>query len=180
MRIAVLSDSHDHLHAIRAALRKATEAGAEAVVHCGDLVAPFVITELKTFLGPVHVVFGNNDGDVFLLSKLAADSNVTLHGNVATFELGGRKLLATHEPPTAAAYAATGEYDAVFYGHIHLAGDERIGETLLLSAGELMGFKETPSFALYDTATNAAERVSLANDWAGYVQARRECGSAGG
>ena len=169
MRIAVISDSHDHLRAIRAALRRATEAGAEAVIHCGDLVAPFVISELKTFVGPVHVVFGNNDGDLFLLAKVAADSNVTLHGNVATLELSGRKLLVTHDPPTAAAYAATGEYDAVFYGHIHLAGEARVGEALLLGAGELMGFKERPSFAIYDTETNTAQRVPLADDWPGYV-----------
>jgi len=64
MKIAVISDSHDHLLAIRAALRKATEAGAEVLIHCGDLVAPFVISELKTFGGPVHVVLGNNDGDI--------------------------------------------------------------------------------------------------------------------
>ncbi|MBM3498409.1 MAG: YfcE family phosphodiesterase [Armatimonadetes bacterium] len=169
MKIAVLSDSHDHLHAVRAALRKAVEAGATAVIHCGDLVAPFVVSELKTFPGPVHVILGNNDGDVFLLTKLAADSNVTLHGAVATLELDGRKLLAVHDPPAAAAFAATGEHDAVFYGHAHRAGEERVGETLLLGAGELMGFKEPPSFALYDTETNTAKRVSVAEEWAGYV-----------
>ena len=169
MKIAVISDSHDHLHAIRAALRKAKEAGAEVAIHCGDLVAPFVISELKTFEGPVHVVFGNNDGDVFLLSKLAADSNVALHGNVATLRLGGRSLLVVHDPSAAEAYAATGGYDAVFYGHIHLAGEKAVGETLLLGAGELMGFKEKPSFAIYDTETNTAERVSVAEEWAGYV-----------
>jgi putative phosphoesterase len=167
MKIAILSDSHDHLHAIRAAVRKAQEAGAEAIIHCGDLVAPFVISELKTF--EVHVVFGNNDGDVFLLSRLAAGSNVTLYGVVATLEVGSRKLLATHDPPTAEAYAETGRYDAVFYGHLHLSGETKVGETLLFGAGELMGFKEKPSFALYDTETNTAERISLADDWPGYV-----------
>ncbi|MBM3472348.1 MAG: metallophosphoesterase [Armatimonadetes bacterium] len=173
MKIAVMSDSHDHLHAVRAALRKAKEAGAEVVIHCGDLVAPFVISELKTFEGPVHVVFGNNDGDVFLLSRLAAGSNVTLHGGVATLELGGRMVLVVHEPDTAEAYAATGAYDAVFYGHTHLAGERTVGETLLVGAGELMGFKEQPSFAMYDTETNTAERVSVAEEWAGYVDGGR-------
>jgi putative phosphoesterase len=169
MKIAVISDSHDHLHAIRAALRKAREAGAQAVIHCGDLVAPFVISELKTFESPVHVVFGNNDGDVLLLNRLAAGSNVTLHGAVAVLEVGGRKLLATHDPQTAEAYAETGRYDAVFYGHLHLSGERTVGETLLLGAGELMGFKEKPSFAIYDAETNTAERVSVADEWPGYV-----------
>ena len=132
-------------------------------------MAPFVIAELKRFPGEVHVVFGNNDGDRFLLSRLAAHTNVTLHGEVATLELGGRSLLATHDPKAAEAFAATGRYAAVFYGHVHQAGEARVGETLLLGAGELMGFKEKPSFALYDTETNAAERVSLAAEWPVYA-----------
>ncbi|HJN17586.1 MAG TPA: metallophosphoesterase family protein [Armatimonadota bacterium] len=169
MKIAVISDSHDHLIPLRAALERAAEAGAEALIHCGDLSAPFVIAALKRFHGPVHVVFGNNDGDIFLQSNLARGSNVTLHGTVMELEIGGRKLLATHEPPTAEAFAATGQYDAVFYGHVHQAAEKRVGETLVLGAGELMGFKETPSFAMYDTDTNAAERISLGDVWKGYV-----------
>lgn len=169
MKIAVISDSHDHLLALRAAISKAMQSGAETLIHCGDLVAPFVITELKTFCGPVHVVFGNNDGDIFLLSKLAADSNVTLHGNAAALTFDDRKLFVTHDPSVAEAYAATGQYDAVCYGHLHLAGERLVGETLLLGAGELMGFKEKPSFAIYDTVTNAVERISVAEAWPGYV-----------
>jgi putative phosphoesterase len=169
MKIAVMSDSHDHLIPLRAALKRAKEAGAEVVIHCGDLVAPFVIGELKQFDGPVHVVFGNNDGDILLLSRQAAGSSVELHGTTMELELAGRKLLATHEPPIAEAHAATDEYDAVFYGHVHQAGEKRIGDTLLLGAGELMGYKEQPSFAIYDTETNTAERVSLADAWQGYA-----------
>lgn len=169
MKIAVMSDSHDHLIPLRAALERAEEAGAEVVIHCGDLIAPFVVAALKTFNGPVHVVFGNNDGDVFLQAKQAAHSNVELHGTVAELELAGRKLLATHEPPTAEAYAATGRYDACFYGHVHQSDETLVGETLVFGAGELMGFKETPSFALYDTETNTAKRVSLGDVWKGYA-----------
>ncbi|MGQ9733010.1 MAG: YfcE family phosphodiesterase [Candidatus Zipacnadales bacterium] len=169
MKIAVLSDSHDHLIPLKAALQKAQKAGAEMVVHCGDLVAPFVVGILKTFPGPVHVVFGNNDGDVFLLNKVAADSNVTLHGTVGKLALGGRKLLVLHDPQHGEAYATTGAYDAVFYGHTHQARESYVEHTLLLGAGELMGFKEKPSFAIYETDTNTAERISLADEWPGYV-----------
>jgi len=168
MKVAILSDSHDHLIPLRAAIERAKAAGAEAVIHCGDLVAPFVLAELRKFEGPVHVVFGNNDGEVHLLTKLAAQTNVEIHGAIAELELGGRNLLATHEQRIAEAFAATGRYDAVFYGHVHQTGEAKVGNTLLLSAGEIMGFKEPPSFAIYDTETNAAARVSLADTWAGY------------
>ncbi len=169
MKIAVISDSHDHLFPLRAALERAQEAGAEMLIHCGDLVAPFVVGELKQFDGPVHVVFGNNDGDILLLSQQAAGSNVELHGTVVTLDPGGRTILATHDPTIAEAHAATDEYDAVFYGHVHQAGEKRIGDTLLLGAGELMGYKEQPSFAIYDTETNTAARISLADVWQGYA-----------
>lgn len=168
LKIAVISDSHDHLIPLRAAIERAKAAGAEALIHCGDLIAPFVLAELRKFEGPVHVVFGNNDGEVHLLTRLAAHTNVEVHGAIAELELGGRKLLATHQQRIAEAFAATGRYDAVFYGHVHQAGEARVGDTLLLGAGEIMGFKEPPSFAIYDTETNAAERVSLADAWPGY------------
>lgn len=170
MKIAVISDSHDHLIPLRAALERAKQAGAERVIHCGDLIAPFVIAELKRFDGPVHVVFGNNDGDILMLSQQAAGSNVELHGTMARLDPGGRMILATHDPTIAEAHAATDEYDAVFYGHVHQARERKIGDTLLLGAGELMGYKERPSFAIYDTETNTAERVSLADVWQGYAQ----------
>lgn len=169
MKIAVISDSHDHLIPLRAALERAKAAGAEVLIHCGDLIAPFVVGELKQFNGPVHVVFGNNDGDILLLSQQAAGSNVELHGTLMMLELDGRKILATHDPIIAEAHAATDDHDAVFYGHVHQAGERRIGDTLLLGAGELMGYKEQPSFAVYDTETNTAERISLADVWQGYT-----------
>ncbi len=168
VKIGIIADSHDHLIPLRAAIERAKAAGAEALIHCGDLVAPFVLAELRKFDGPVHVVFGNNDGEVHLLTKLAAHTNVEMHGTVAELELGGRKLLATHEQRIAEAFAATGRYDAVFYGHVHQAGETKVGQTLLLGAGEIMGFKEPPSFAMYDTETNRAERVTLTDVWAGY------------
>ena len=168
MKIAVMSDSHDHLIPLRAALERAAAAGAEALIHCGDLIAPFVLAELRKFAGPVHVVFGNNDGEVYLWTQLAAHTNVELHGEVAELELGGRKLLVVHEQQVAEAFAATGRYDAVLYGHVHQSGERRVGEALLLGAGEIMGFKEPPSFAVYDTETKAATRIPLADVWAGY------------
>jgi hypothetical protein len=41
LKIAVLSDSHDNIWALDEALNLMRD--AEAVIHCGDLIAPFVI-----------------------------------------------------------------------------------------------------------------------------------------
>ena len=40
MKICIVSDSHDHRGHLAAAVADAKARGAEAVLHCGDLVAP--------------------------------------------------------------------------------------------------------------------------------------------
>jgi len=39
--IGIMSDSHDHMEAIRAAVEVFNQAGVKLVVHAGDLIAPF-------------------------------------------------------------------------------------------------------------------------------------------
>lgn len=160
MLVAVLSDSHDHIGNLRRALVLATERGAAALLHCGDLVAPFMLRELAAFPGPVHLAFGNNDGDVLLLSQVASGlPNVSLHGPVGQLELAGARLAFTHTPEVARVLAASGVFAAVFFGHTHAAHTERLHECLLLNPGDVMGKDGAPSFALYDTDTRSAERV---------------------
>lgn len=48
----------------------------------GDLIAPSGLATLKTFAGAVHMVFGNNDGDVYKLMKKSQGTNITIHGDI--------------------------------------------------------------------------------------------------
>ena len=152
-KIAVISDSHDHLPALARALTEANEAGAEVLIHCGDLSAPFVLRMLaEHFAGPIHVVFGNNDADGRLLQSIAAQhSRITLHGIYAEIEVGGRQIAVIHYPEPARRIAQSGQLDLVCYGHDHTQLLEQIGDTWLLNPGEIMGMRSTPSWALYDT-----------------------------
>lgn len=152
-KIAVFSDSHDHLQSLQNALQAANEAGAEMLLHCGDLCAPFVLRTLsRQFSGPIHVVFGNNDADGRLLQTIAAqNSQVTLHGIYAEIEAGGRRIAMIHYPEPARRIAQSGELDLVCYGHDHTQLLERMGDAWLLNPGELMGMQSTPTWALYDT-----------------------------
>ncbi|MDO9188250.1 MAG: metallophosphoesterase family protein, partial [Sulfurimicrobium sp.] len=63
MKICIISDSHDNRHLMAAAVEAAKERGAEAVIHCGDVVAPTTLKSLQKFGLPVHVIYGNNTGD---------------------------------------------------------------------------------------------------------------------
>ena len=48
MKICIVSDSHDHREPLTAAVTEAKSLGAQAVLHCGDLVAPSTL----------HAIFG--------------------------------------------------------------------------------------------------------------------------
>jgi len=156
MLIAVLSDIHDNIWKLEEVLNKLGE--AEGLIFCGDFCAPFTLKQIADgFPGPVHVVFGNNDGDKLLLSRVAAQAgNVTLHGEFAELELGGRKIAATHYPAIAAGLAASDRYDLVCFGHSHRVAEERVGDTLLLNPGEVMGRFGRSTYVLYDTDTGEA------------------------
>ena len=72
MKICILSDSHDHIPLLEAAVEMARNEGAEAVLHCGDVVAPSTLQCLDKFNLPVHVIHGKNTGDLYTLGQLAS------------------------------------------------------------------------------------------------------------
>jgi len=126
---------------------------AEALLFCGDFCAPFTLQMMTDgFSGPVHCVFGNNDGDVSLLCRIACQAdNVTLYPQMGELELGGRKIALIHYPHIASGLAASGKYDAVFSGHTHEHRVEKMDPTLWVNPGEVMGRFGQPSFGLYNT-----------------------------
>ncbi|MBC7251177.1 MAG: metallophosphoesterase family protein [Anaerolineae bacterium] len=155
MKIAILSDTHDNIWKLAEVLKQLQD--AEALIFCGDFCAPFTLAQIaEGFPGPVHVVFGNNDGDALLLSRVAAQAgNVTLYGFFAYLKLGGRQIAVVHYPPLARDLARSGQHDLVCYGHNHQANVETIGETLLVNPGEVMGRFGRSTYAVYDTETHS-------------------------
>jgi len=157
MLLAVLSDCHDNIWNLEKVLPRLSP--AEMVLFCGDYCAPFTLKMLaEGFVGPVHSVFGNNDGDVYLLLSMAKQAgNVTFHQPYAHLELAGKRIAVVHYPELGEALALSGEYDAVFSGHNHTVQAQTVGATLWANPGEVMGRFGTPSFGLYDTAKNVFE-----------------------
>jgi putative phosphoesterase len=161
MKIGIISDSHDHLPNLRHALQELAGRGVQTVIHCGDLVAPFVTLELGRFAGQVHTVFGNNDGDRFLSLQLAREKcpNVTHHGEIGVLELSGQKLAFSHYREHSRGLAAAEGCQLAAFGHTHVFYEERTEAMLVVNPGELLGFKGRPSFCVYDTATSELEQV---------------------
>ena len=162
MRIAVVSDTHDSLERIDAAVAGMNALGASALLHCGDLCSPFVIERLARFAGPVHVVFGNNEGDRYAIGEVSkAFSNVKVHGECGFVETEHGEIAFTHRPEFARGFACTRKYAAVFYGHTHRLKAERIGETWLVNPGDLLGLYEPAGWIVFDLATGELERHLL-------------------
>lgn len=158
-KIALLSDSHDQLAKLERALAQANAAGAVALLHCGDLCAPFMLNLMgERFAGPIHVVFGNNDGDGRLLQSIAArHPHVTLHGIYAELELAGRHIAMIHYPEPARRVAQSQQLDLVCYGHDHTLHRAQVGRTWLLNPGEILGLWHASTWGLYDTETHVVE-----------------------
>jgi putative phosphoesterase len=161
MIVAVCADIHDNIWALERALPLMT--GAQALVFCGDFCAPFTLVQLAEGAAgrPLHVVWGNNDGDRHLLTQQAARfAGVELHGEIARIELEGLRIGVNHYPDIAGGLADSGHFDVVLYGHDHREHEEtRDNGCLLLNPGEVMGRFGTSTFRLLDTATRTSQRV---------------------
>lgn len=160
MKICVISDSHDNRHLMAAAVEAAKEQGAEAVIHCGDVVAPTTLKSLLKFGLPVHVIYGNNTGDLFAMSKLATESGslIRFYGQDAGINLCGRNIFIVHYPHYARALATTGEWDVVCCGHDHNASIHTVqtikgGHTWYVNPGTVGGVGAPATYVLGDLAT---------------------------
>ncbi len=168
MRVCIVSDSHDRAPLLAEAVSQAAREGAEAVVHCGDLIGAGTLRPLLALGIPVHVVHGNNLGDPVALHRLCAASNGLLayHGADAVLELAGRRVFATHYPHYARGIACTGDHDVVCCGHSHRASVARQptiggGECWLVNPGTVAGLSAPPTWILADLAGLAFEIRTL-------------------
>ena len=162
MRIGILSDSHDNIWKLSSAFEKLSN--VDAVIHCGDLCAPFVVKRMAEGMDgvPIHIVWGNNDGDPFRISSVASNyDHVHLHGLMAKLELGGIRIGVNHYPEIANDLADSGNYDLVCYGHDHTAHQERRGTCILINPGELMGMNGRSTLAIFDSASLEVEFIEL-------------------
>ena len=154
MKVAILSDSHDNVRLLERALDAVNRCECEVLLHCGDLVAPFIVAQIaQSFAGQIHIVEGNNDGDGRLQQQVASGfRHVSLHGPYAELEIEGRRVALIHYPEPARRIAQSGVFDLVCYGHDHRHHRERVGDCLLVNPGEVMGRFGRPSWGLYDCA----------------------------
>jgi uncharacterized protein len=168
MRIAILSDIHDNLWNLAAALDAVKD--ANALICCGDLCSPFVIDELAKFERDVHIVFGNNDADLYrITAKALKKPNCHVHGELFQQVFDSKRFAVNHFDYLAKPMAKSGDYDVVCFGHNHQFEISHQGPCLLINPGPIMGAKfsggrwedTTPMFVVYDTASNTTTAFTI-------------------
>ena len=169
MKIAILSDIHDHVWNLESALSRPELQDTDTMLFCGDLCAPFVIKLLgQGYTQPIHTVLGNNDGDLAAIFANAKNFNhIHIHGEYFRGELGGKTIGMNHYPDKARMLAENGGYDLVCYGHNHTLAQDQIGDTLLVNPGAIMGFHGgrlediEPTFLFLETDSMQTEVIFL-------------------
>ena len=170
MKIAVVSDTHDHMDNILKAVSIINERKVDALIHCGDYVAPFVrkwfdkLNESikKKFYG----VFGNNDGErLFLKQNLGQICEFAQNGNELILELGGKRIFVSHMPrkKTIEALANSGFFDIILSGHTHYLSNQKLDNGILvINPGEVCGYiTGKATFAIIDTEKMESEIIEL-------------------
>jgi putative phosphoesterase len=135
MQIGVISDTHDRLPAIRAALHSFAPLGIRTLLHPGDIVAPFAARVLASWPGTLHVVYGNNDGERTGLKKVLPQ----IQNGPLLLTLAGRTILLHHfiewcRPEDVA------RADVIVTGHTHEPDIQRRDGRLFVNPGECCGW----------------------------------------
>ena len=159
MKVCIVSDSHDRPDAIVQAVREAKALGAEAVLHCGDLIGAQTLMPALALGLPVHLIHGNNIGDTQALNRLAAasDSRLRYHGVDARIELAGRSVFLVHYDDYGYAMACTGNWELVCCGHSHRAEVRQVTSvkgtpSWLVNPGTVAGLTAASTWVLGDLA----------------------------
>lgn len=146
MKVCIVSDSHDRGPMLAAAVAEAMGEGAEAVIHCGDLIGANTLKATLKLGLLVHAVHGNNLGDPVAIARLACNSGgrFQYHGQDADVVLGTRRVFITHYPHYGHAMACAGDHDLVCCGHSHVASTVQQrnihgGTTWLVNPGTVAG-----------------------------------------
>lgn len=137
MKVGVISDTHDRLPTFKRAVALFERLGVGAILHAGDLIAPFaakVIAPDAVSL-PVYCVYGNNDGERVGLKKVLPQ----IVDGPLRVELGGKTIVMHHwiewlKP------ADIARADIVITGHTHEVVNETHDGVLYLNPGECCGW----------------------------------------
>lgn len=157
MLVGVFSDSHDNVPQIKRAVARFRRRQVAAVLHAGDIVAPFSAMEIAKLDVPLHVVYGNNDGEKEGLKNILP----TIADGPIEFELDGCRVAMAHDWSQMDAERRR-RAKVLVAGHTHVPMVERIDDVLWVNPGECGAWVEGRStIVVLDTDEMSAEIIEL-------------------
>jgi putative phosphoesterase len=164
MIVGIVSDTHDNLPKIRAAVSALKEKNVEVVLHAGDVNSAFAAREFASLGCRFVATFGNNDGDRLLLYKTITGFGGEVIYPRVHLRLGDKQLALFHGEDTSLveSVASSELYDYVVVGHTHEVVQRRVGKTLLLNPGECCAYLTGKStLMILDTIKDAVSLQEL-------------------
>jgi putative phosphoesterase len=136
MLIGILSDSHGRADTTARAVTLLREAGAEMLLHLGDIGNEAVIDELID--QNARIVFGNCDWDERTLAGYAELVGVAVDHPLGEVEANGKRIVFTHgHLRNLYEQALADAPDYLLHGHTHEVRDERVGSVRIINPGAL-------------------------------------------
>lgn len=160
MKLGIISDSHDRIDRVGAALDLFRAHQVERLIHCGDITGADAV---RAFTGwQVDFVLGNCDWQPARLAEAIIQVGCVLHDRFGELEIADQQIAWIHSDNAELfnALENANHYDYLFYGHTHEAEQHRTGKTTVCNPGALHRVK-TPSCAILDVANNSIETVYL-------------------
>lgn len=164
MLIGIISDSHDNLPKIDAAVAKLNSLGVGLVLHAGDYCSPFAVLRFQGLQSKLIGVLGNNDAEKELLKTKFETLGHELRRRYSSVELGGLRIGLIHgdEQTLLDDIIRSQAYDLVVSGHIHSVMQARTGRTISLNLGEVCSYLSgKATIATFDTLNHQVEILNI-------------------
>jgi putative phosphoesterase len=162
MLVGVLSDTHDQTQRTRTAVVRLLAAGAEVLIHCGDITTADVVYECSRL--PSYFVFGNCDFDRERLREAMTRIGGTCLERGGLITLDDRRIAVTHgDSDQELRRLAALQPDYLFSGHTHRLSDIKKGPTRHINPGALHR-ASTWTVGVIDLATNRMSVLPIIND----------------
>ncbi|MFQ5806799.1 MAG: metallophosphoesterase [Phycisphaerae bacterium] len=157
MRIGLVSDTHDRLPTLHAALERFAQLGVETLIHPGDVIAPFAAKVLAGFPGKLYIIYGNNDGERAGLQEVLPQ----IQQGPLWLDLAGKRILLHHFVEWCRAEDLA-RADIIVSGHTHRPAIEPRDGKLFVNPGECCGWVTgRATVAIIDLKTSAAELIEV-------------------
>lgn len=174
MKLAIISDTHDHMKLMAKVTDYLNQEHIDLLVHCGDWDMPFTMRAFAHAAFPIKSVLGNGDPDIqkfqYQLQNLPILKNtqINIQPEMQDFVVDGKRFAVFHgdDKSVSKLIIESQLYDVYCTGHNHTYNIEKKGKTLVINPGSFIGYKveigEEPVYmVVYNTQTDTAQTIDL-------------------